>query len=150
MTKAQQRSVLMTARKLLSERFKTSDALIIGSPDDVRHYLQMKFMDRMDIEHFDVLFLDNQNRLTRHLNIAKGTIDACPVYPREIARKALLLNAKSVILAHNHPSGDTKPSSADKTITDRIHEALKLFDIGLLDHFIVGNTVYSFAEHKQL
>jgi len=77
----------------------------------------------------------------------KGTIDGASVYPREVVKQALARNAAAVIFAHNHPSGIAEPSLADKNITQRLQEALKLVDIRVLDHFIVGdNTAVSFAE----
>ena len=77
----------------------------------------------------------------------RGTLDSATVYPREIASRALQLHARSVILAHNHPSGQALPSVSDKQLTTRIREALALLDIGLLDHLIIaGAASYSMAE----
>ena len=80
-----------------------------------------------------------------------GTIDGAAVYPREVAKESLKLNAAAVILAHNHPSGNPEPSSADLSITQRLKEALSLLDVRTLDHLIIGgeNTV-SFAERGLL
>jgi DNA repair protein RadC len=76
-----------------------------------------------------------------------GTIDAASVYPREVVKKALALNAAALICAHNHPSGVAEPSLADEHITHRLGDALKLVDIRLLDHMIVGDSdVVSLAE----
>lgn len=75
-----------------------------------------------------------------------GTIDGASVYPREVVKRALILNAAAVIIAHNHPSGGATSSQADKQITIRLKEALTLVDIRLLDHFVVSNSGYeSFA-----
>ena len=80
-----------------------------------------------------------------------GTIDGASVYPREIVREALLLNAKSIIVAHNHPSGILEPSNADKRITRRIIEACNVLDINLLDHILVSKLgAMSFAERGML
>ena len=78
----------------------------------------------------------------------RGTIDGASVYPREVVKQALQLNAAAVIvLAHNHPSGITEPSTADRQITEKIRQAMSLFDIRVLDHFIIGGTSHlSFAE----
>ena len=77
----------------------------------------------------------------------KGTINAASVYPREIAKKALQVNAAAIIIAHNHPSGIPTPSEADKRITAAIKKSIALFDINLLDHVIVGGgDTFSFAE----
>jgi len=79
------------------------------------------------------------------------TIDGANVYPREIVKRALQLNAAALIFAHNHPSGIAEPSQADHAITRKLIDALKLVDIRVLDHFIVGGTAcYSFAEHGLL
>jgi DNA repair protein RadC len=78
--------------------------------------------------------------------IFSGTIDGAAIYPREIVKAALYANAAGVILAHNHPSGQPVPSSADKRITVRIKNALALLDIRVLDHIIVGDSCYSFAQ----
>ena len=75
-----------------------------------------------------------------------GTIDAASVYPREVLKMALSHNAAAVIFAHNHPSGVPEPSQADKRITERLVEALKLVDIRVLDHIVVGESCVSFAE----
>jgi DNA repair protein RadC len=73
------------------------------------------------------------------------------VYPREIVKRTLQLNAAALILAHNHPSGITEPSEADRAITRRLIDALKLIDVRVLDHFIIGGTeLFSFAEHSLL
>lgn len=89
-------------------------------------------------EQFRVLFLDTKNQLIADEVMSRGTIDQAPVYPREIARRALELAASSLILVHNHPSGDTKPSRADIEITRELIDALIPFDISVHDHLIVG------------
>lgn len=77
----------------------------------------------------------------------RGTIDGAPVYPREVVKEALRLNAAAVILAHNHPSGNTTPSGADRELTRRLREALNLMDVRMLDHIIVaGSSAVSMAE----
>jgi DNA repair protein RadC len=81
----------------------------------------------------------------------RGTIDSASVYPREVAKRALHHNAAAVIFAHNHPSGINTPSQADKHITDKLKKSLNLFDIRVLDHFIIGDgKPYSFAENGLL
>ena len=77
----------------------------------------------------------------------RGTIDGASVYPREVVKKALELNAAAIIFYHNHPSGLTDPSSADRAITNKLKDALALIDVRALDHFIIGDGIYSFAEH---
>ena len=89
-------------------------------------------------EQFRVLFLDRKNQLIADEIMSQGTVDHAPVYPREIARRALELAASSLILVHNHPSGDTTPSRADISITREIVDALTPFEISVHDHLIVG------------
>ena len=94
-----------------------------------------------------MLFLDSQNRILEFKELFRGTINAASVYPREVVKEVLELNAASVILAHNHPSGVTTPSQADKLITTKLQQALNLIDVSVLDHIIIGENTYSFAEH---
>lgn len=92
-------------------------------------------------------FLDSQNRILEYKELFRGTINAASVYPREVVKEVLALNAASVILAHNHPSGVSTPSQADKLITTKLQQALNLIDVSIVDHIIIGETSYSFAEH---
>lgn len=147
---SEDRKILTRAKKLLSELYKTSGLLKASCPEDFKTYLQLHYVNRKKREHFDVLYLDSQHRVLKHIEAFKGTIDACAVYPREIVANALKFNAKAVVLVHNHPSGDTDPSQADKMITTKINEALGLVDCKVLDHFIVGERVMSFAERGLL
>lgn len=89
-------------------------------------------------EQFRALYLDRRNCLIREEWLADGTIDHAPVYPREVVRRALELNASSMILVHNHPSGDPSPSTADIAMTRKVIDAARVFDIQVHDHVIVG------------
>lgn len=89
-------------------------------------------------EVFAVAYLDNRHRVIRFEIAFRGTIDNTTIYPREIVRRALELNAAAIICGHNHPSGVTEPSDADRLITRRLRDALELVDVRLLDHFVVG------------
>ena len=91
------------------------------------------------IEQFRVLFLDSQDMLLADEVQARGTVNHTPVYPREVVRRALELDAKALILVHNHPSGDPTPSRDDITMTRQVHLAASALEIGLRDHIIVGN-----------
>lgn len=120
------------------------------APDIVKTYLTLS-LALEEREHFHVLFLNNQHKLLLDARMFSGTIDGASVYPREVVKQALQCNAAAVILAHNHPSGICAPSEADKTITDKIRQALATVDIRTLDHIIVGHMeTYSFAEHGAL
>lgn len=91
-----------------------------------------------DREQFHVLYLDTKNRLISDETLGLGTVSHAPVYPREVVRRALELSANAMILVHNHPSGDPKPSAADVAITREIVHAAKLLDITVHDHLVVG------------
>jgi len=113
---------------------------------DVKRYFQLR-LGNEEREVFCVMFLDNQHKLIHTEDMFRGTIDGASVYPREVVKAALRCNAAAVIFSHNHPSGVAEPSHADRTITDRLVEALKLVDIRVLDHIVVSATeTVSFAE----
>lgn len=99
-------------------------------------------------EVFGVLFLNAQHQLISFDILFKGTIDSAAIYPREVLKAALAHNAAAVILTHNHPSGTTEPSNADRQITDRLNNALSMIDVRVLDHIIVSpSSTYSFCEN---
>jgi DNA repair protein RadC len=89
-------------------------------------------------EQFRVLYLDKKNRLMLDEVMQTGTVDHAPVYPREVARRALEVECSAVILLHNHPSGDPAPSGADCSMTRQIVDALRVFGIAVHDHLVVG------------
>lgn len=140
---------LMAARELLrralEEDFEeSSDSL--SSPASVRDYLRL-FLGGQEFESFVALWLDAQHRLIAGMELFRGTLTQTSVYPREVVKKGLALNAAAVIFAHNHPSGVAEPSQSDRMLTDALKQALSLVDIRVLDHFIVADiTVMSFAE----
>ena len=107
---------------------------------------------REEREVFCVAFLNNAHQLIAAENMFLGTIDGASVYPREVLKRALQLNAAAVMFAHNHPSGEVEASRADKQITKRLVEALALIDVRVLDHFIVNDRggYYSFKEKGDL
>ena len=110
----------------------------IKSPADTESFLLSK-MRHLGHELFCCLYLDNRHRVLRFDEMFRGTIDGTSVYPREVVKEALSVNAAAVILAHNHPSGVAEPSQADERITRRLKTALELVDIRLLDHLIIGD-----------
>jgi DNA repair protein RadC len=131
----------------LSYRLGTEGAAFT-SPDECKRYLVLKLAER-EREVFSVLFLDSQHRLIKYEEMFFGTIDGASVHPREIAKAALKYNAAAVILAHNHPSGSSNPSVADKMITRLVKEALRLIDVRVLDHIVVGGAeTVSLAEQR--
>jgi len=123
---------------------------IYRTPQDVFDYLYVS-MRGLKKEVFKTLFLDVKNRLITTEKMFKGTVSSSAVYPREIVKKAIKKDASSVILVHNHPSGDPTPSPEDKRITVDVVDALKAVDIKVLDHIIIGdNKYFSFASEKLL
>jgi len=124
------------ARRYYSESLPAGEA--IRSPTDTEGYLKSR-MRHLDHELFCCLFLDNRHRVLSFNELFRGTIDGTSVYPREVVKEALAVNAAAVILAHNHPSGVAEPSQADERITKRLKSALELVDIRLLDHLIIGD-----------
>jgi DNA repair protein RadC len=137
-------AALELARRYLLGRL--SRGRVLASPSEVRQFLQLK-MRGLPHEVFAVLFLDNQHAVISYEELFRGTIDGASVYPREVVKRCLALNAAAVIFAHNHPSGIAEPSQADQRLTQRLKGALGTVDIRVLDHFVVGEAeALSFAE----
>jgi DNA repair protein RadC len=140
----QLQAVLEMARRALDEKMKQTDSL--NSPQAVRDYLRLT-LARLPHEVFVAVFLTAQNRVIAVEELFRGTLTQTSVYPREIVKRALAHNAASVILAHNHPSGEASPSAADRSLTKALADALALIDVRVLDHFIVApGASLSFAE----
>lgn len=144
---AQLQAALEMARRHLAETLPMRAPL--SDPATVRRFLSAQLRDR-DRETFAGLFLDAQHRLLAFEVLAEGTLASASVYPREVVKRALALGAGAVIFAHNHPSGLAEPSAADRALTDRLQAALALVEVKLLDHFVVGEQVVSFAERGWL
>jgi DNA repair protein RadC len=135
-------------RRALVETMRQRDTL--GSPAAVREYLRITLAQR-DHEVFMVLFLDAQNQVIEPEEMFRGTLTQTSVYPREVVKRGLALNAAAVILAHNHPSGVAEPSRADELLTQSLRQALALVDIRVLDHIVIaGSNAVSFAERGLL
>ena len=111
---------------------------VISSWDALLDYCRTTMAHR-DTEHFRVLFLDRQNVLIADEEQARGTVNHVPVYPREVAKRALELNASAVILVHNHPSGDPTPSDSDIVMTEKVRAAVEALEITLHDHLVIGH-----------
>jgi DNA repair protein RadC len=144
----QLQATLELSRRHLASQLARGDALT--SPSLVRAYLASQ-LRHLGHEEFAALFLDSQHQVILYESLFRGTLNSASVYPREVARRALELGAGAIIFAHNHPSGIAEPSDADRRITERLREALGLFEIRVLDHFVVGDgEVVSFAERGWL
>jgi DNA repair protein RadC len=137
-----------TAGRLLNEQAKKGN--IIGSWTALLDYCKLK-MAQEKVEQFRILFLNQKNELIADEVQQIGTINHTPVYPREVIKRALELSASSIILAHNHPSGDPTPSAADIDITKQIVEAGRALGIAIHDHLIIGKFGhYSFKSNGLL
>ena len=137
--------IIERAIRLLDRHLRVSGQSLTSS-HAVRDMLRLQ-MAGLEREVFMVLYLDNQHRLLESDTVFFGTISQTEVHAREIVKGALRHNAAAVILAHNHPSGCTDPSHADRTITQRLIQALGLVDVRVLDHLIAGRgDILSFAE----
>lgn len=118
----------------------------MNSPQAVKDFLRMK-LGHLGHEVFGVLFLDAQHRVIEFREMFRGTLTQTSVYPREVLKLALELNAGACIIAHNHPSGVETPSRHDEMLTQTLKSSLKLIDVRLLDHIVVtAHTCKSFAE----
>ena len=118
---------------------QTEKNVVISDPNDTKRYLTLK-LAQLEHEVFAVMFLDNRHRVIKYEEMFRGTIDGASVYPREVVKRALQLNAAALILSHNHPSGVPEPSQSDERITIRLKEACSLVDIRILDHIIIGGS----------
>ncbi len=146
--RAEMAAVIELARRSLTQQL--ADRPVFDAPGKVKDYLRLQLAAR-DHEVFAVLFLDAQHRLLQFDEMFRGTLTQTSVYPREVVKRALELNAAAVILAHNHPSGVAQPSRADEFLTQSLKSALQLVDVRVLDHLVVGQSeVVSFAERGLL
>src|SRR6267142_4130812 len=146
--RAQFGAAIELARRALQEKLKQSPALT--SPTAVRDYLRLKLAARKE-EAFVCIWLDAQHKAIEFDVAFRGTLTQTSVYPREIVKTALRLNAAAVIFAHNHPSGVAEPSHADELLTRDLANALALVEVKVLDHFVVaGSQTVSFAERGLL
>ncbi len=141
-------AVLELARRSLSRGLEQRP--VFDTPGKVKEFLRLS-IGSLGHEVFVVLFLDAQSRLIRVEEMFRGSLTQTSVYPREVVKRALAWQAAAVVLAHNHPSGAAEPSRADEMLTQTLVAALKLVDVRVLDHLVVGSAgVVSFAERGLL
>ena len=133
---SQLQAVLEMSRRHLAERLRRESAL--ESPQAVRDYFKA-LLRHEPHEVFGCLFLDTRHRMLAFEVLFRGSIDSASVYPRQVVKRALAHNAAAVIFCHNHPSGISEPSQADRTLTRSLIQALDLIEVRVLDHFIVGD-----------
>jgi DNA repair protein RadC len=130
----QEETVILEARDILGRYLSQNP--VIGRWQALIDYCALTV--RGPIECFHVLYLDRKNRIISDELLSTGTVDHVPVYPREVIKRALIMNASALILIHNHPSGDPTPSEADLSMTKEIQKGCKYLGLTLHDHIIVG------------
>ena len=143
----QLKAVVEMSRRYLEEKIHRGNAM--DNVGDVKRYLQSR-LQHYPFEVFACLFLDNKHRVIEYEELFRGTVNSATVHPREVVRYAIKHNAVAIVLAHNHPSGLAEPSLSDREITQKLKEALQLIDVRVLDHFIIGDEIISFAEQGLL
>jgi len=137
-------TIIAAARRILEHRVMRQAS--IASPSDLKDLLILR-LGALPYEVFAVLFLDVRHRVIEIREMFRGTLHQTAVYPREVVKEALELNAGAVVVAHCHPSGEPEPSLADKKLTQTLMSALQLIDVRLIDHIVVaGGHAASFAE----
>ena len=130
-------AILEAARSVVDQRMQRGDSF--GDPRASSAFFLAKLAG-LEREVFAAVMLDTRHRMIEYVELFQGTIDGAEVHPREVVRRALRCNAAALIVAHNHPSGSTDPSAADRAVTSRLKQALALVDVRLLDHIVVGGT----------
>src|SRR5690606_2693921 len=123
------------AKRPFQERLRAGP--VLGIPDTFHEYVRLRLRD-LKHEQFCCLWLDSQHRMLAFDELFRGTLDRASVHPREVVKVALARNARSVILAHNHPSGLAEPSVSDQQVTQWLKQALALVEVDVLDHLVVG------------
>lgn len=132
--------VMQVARFLANEKLPLGTAIV--SPSDITDFLRTKFVG-LEREVFYVVFLSAGHKIIHHTEMFYGTIDRNNIYPREILKEALKHNAAAIVLAHNRPSGNATPSEGDMALNLRIKECMRVVDIRVLDHFVIGGETYA-------
>ena len=144
--RAQLLAILELSRRVLLQKMRKRD--LLNNPDNVKQFLQLQ-MGAYSQEVFAVILMDAQYRLLGFQEMFKGTLNQTSVYPREVVKLALDQGAAAVIFAHNHPSGDVRPSAADSALTRTLQTALSMVDVKVVDHIIVGPGIHwSMAEQS--
>ncbi|THF65015.1 DNA repair protein RadC [Pseudothauera nasutitermitis] len=141
--------IIAKAIALLEQRLYAAGPALTG-PEAARDYLRLQLMQEPS-EVFAAVFLTTQHQVIACEILFRGSIDTADIHPRVVVQRALLHNAAALLVAHQHPSGSTTPSAADRALTSRLRMALDLIDVRLLDHLVIGKgEPYSFAYHRLL
>ena len=130
-------------KKQVGERLKSA-------ADSARHLRAFLDQHPKDQEHFVVVFMNSQNQIISTELISSGSLATAAVFPREIVKRLLALEAGAIIVAHNHPSGETTPSNSDRALTKKLQRGLEAIDVSLLDHLVIGDGFYSFSDQGLL
>ena len=144
------KGVIMLAALELGDRlnrYKPSEKYVVRSPEDGADYV-MEEMRLLDQEHFIALFLNTKNQIIHSQTIFIGTLNSSVVHPREIFREAVRRSSASIIVAHNHPSGDPTPSPEDINVTKRLVKAGRIMGIEVLDHLVIGDGKFISLKEK--
>lgn len=139
-------ALIERAIRCLEDRLIKNTGQILSSSHDVKNYLKLQIAKEKN-EVFAVLFLNSRHQLLAFEKLFFGTVNQAVVYPRRVVQKVIDHNAAAVIVAHNHPSGNSKPSREDMEITKQLYSILQIIDVKLIDHVIItSQDAYSFAE----
>ena len=130
-------------QKRAGEQLKSAS----DSADHLRSFLSQYPKDQ---EHFVAVFMNSQNQIIETEIISSGSLATAAVFPREIVKRLLALESGAIIVGHNHPSGETTPSNSDRALTKKLQRGLEAIDVSLLDHLVLGNGFYSFADQGLL
>jgi DNA repair protein RadC len=137
----------LTSGKFARMVFKESKGQYLKSSTEVFHVMKPIFAKLDDVEQMYCIFMDNKNNIKSIDKVASGSLTSAAIYPRELIKLALKYKAGSVVISHNHPSGDPQPSREDRSLTLKLVFAFKAIDVNLLDHIIVGESYYSFTDN---
>lgn len=131
----QDEQILQAAERILHRKLERQGS--VSEPSSAARYLRAR-CGHLEREVFGCIFLDSRHHILAIEDLFFGTVSSAEIHPREIVKRALLLNAAAIIAFHNHPSGSLEPSTADRVITLRMKQALELVEVRLLDHFVVS------------
>ena len=139
---APKETILTEAKRLSSHQLRRG--VFVRCPTDAKEAIAIKLSDYKH-EMFACLFLDSAHRVLAWVEMFRGSVNVATIHPREVVKEALRLNASAVILAHNHPSGNSSPSSQDIALTNTLRDILKVVDVTVLDHLIVGDEIIALS-----
>jgi DNA repair protein RadC len=142
------KEAIFTEAKRISG-YQLRRGVFIRSSDVAKAAIQQK-IGNYQCEMFACLFLDSSHRLLEFVEMFRGSVNCATIHPREVVKEALRLNAAAVILAHNHPSGESHPSPQDIELTKKLKDILQVIDVRVLDHLVIGEAITSLADSGYL